>query len=66
MLRHKRIGKKPDGYNIGVNEGEAAGRTVHHLHIHIIPRFFGDVEDPTGGIRHVIPHLGNYKRRFNK
>lgn len=50
----------PDGYNIGVNEGEAAGRTVHHLHIHIIPRYKGDVKEPRGGVRHVIPGKGNY------
>jgi diadenosine tetraphosphate (Ap4A) HIT family hydrolase len=42
MLEHVGLGKKPDGYNIGVNEGEAAGRTINHLHIHIIPRYFGD------------------------
>ena len=62
MLRQEKINKKPDGYNIGVNEGEAAGRTVHHLHVHIIPRYFGDVDDPTGGVRHVIPKFGNYKK----
>ena len=46
---------EPDGYTIGVNEGEAAGRTVHHLHIHLIPRYAGDVADPRGGVRNVIP-----------
>jgi diadenosine tetraphosphate (Ap4A) HIT family hydrolase len=51
---------KPQGYNIGINEGEAAGRTIHHLHIHIIPRYTGDVKNPRGGIRHVIPGKGNY------
>jgi len=61
MLKHIGLGKKPDGYNIGLNEGEAAGRTIHHLHIHIIPRYFGDVKDPRGGIRHIIPDMGNYK-----
>lgn len=50
----------PDGYNIGINEGEAAGRTVHHLHLHIIPRYKGDVEDPHGGIRNIIPGKGKY------
>ena len=63
MLKHPSINKRPDGYNIGVNEGEAAGRTIHHLHIHIIPRYFGDVENPAGGVRHVIPLLGNYKSK---
>jgi len=62
MLKYPCLGKKPDGYNIGVNEGEAAGRTIHHLHIHIIPRYYGDVENPVGGIRHVIPELGNYRK----
>lgn len=50
----------PDGYNIGVNAGEAAGQTVMHLHVHVIPRFRGDVDDPRGGVRHVIPGKGNY------
>ncbi len=51
---------QPDGYNIGFNAGEAAGQTVPHLHIHVIPRYAGDVPDPTGGVRHVIPELANY------
>lgn len=46
---------QPDGYTIGVNEGRAAGRTVDHLHIHLIPRHDGDVADPRGGVRHVLP-----------
>lgn len=46
----------PDGFTIGVNEGRAAGRTVDHLHIHMIPRHFGDVEDPRGGIRQAVPN----------
>lgn len=50
----------PDGYNLGVNDGEAAGRTVHHLHVHLIPRYKGDVENPRGGIRHIIPGKGDY------
>jgi len=50
----------PDGYNIGINEGEAAGRTVHHLHMHMIPRYIGDVTEPRGGIRHIIPGKGSY------
>ncbi|WP_437819418.1 HIT domain-containing protein [Sorangium sp. So ce1078] len=50
----------PDGYNIGINAGEAAGQTVMHLHVHVIPRFRGDVDDPRGGVRHVIPGKGNY------
>jgi diadenosine tetraphosphate (Ap4A) HIT family hydrolase len=51
---------RPDGYNIGINAGAAAGQTVMHLHMHLIPRFNGDVPDPRGGIRHVIPGKGNY------
>ena len=60
-LSHLGIEKKPAAYNFGVNDGEAAGRTVHHLNIHIIPRYEGDVESPVGGVRHVIPGKGNYK-----
>ncbi|GAA3865599.1 HIT family protein [Saccharothrix violaceirubra] len=45
----------PDGYTIGINEGRAAGRTVDHVHIHLIPRYTGDVADPRGGVRHVLP-----------
>lgn len=52
----------PDGFNIGVNEGEAAGQTVPHLHVHLIPRYGGDVPDPTGGVRALIPHRQNYRR----
>jgi superfamily II DNA or RNA helicase/diadenosine tetraphosphate (Ap4A) HIT family hydrolase len=51
---------RPDGYNIGVNIQAAAGQTVPHLHIHLIPRYTGDVEDPTGGVRNVVPHHANY------
>ncbi|MFW5967671.1 MAG: DEAD/DEAH box helicase family protein, partial [Persicimonas sp.] len=50
----------PDGYNIGINAGEAAGQTVMHLHVHLIPRYHGDMDDPRGGVRHVIPEKGNY------
>jgi diadenosine tetraphosphate (Ap4A) HIT family hydrolase len=50
----------PDAYNIGVNDGEAAGRTIHHCHVHLIPRYVGDVENPRGGVRHIIPGKGNY------
>jgi diadenosine tetraphosphate (Ap4A) HIT family hydrolase len=51
---------RPDGYNVGFNVGEAAGQTVMHLHVHLIPRFRGDVADPRGGVRHVIPSRGNW------
>jgi superfamily II DNA or RNA helicase/diadenosine tetraphosphate (Ap4A) HIT family hydrolase len=50
----------PDGYNVGFNAGAAAGQTVDHLHIHVIPRTWGDINDPRGGIRHVLPGRGNY------
>jgi diadenosine tetraphosphate (Ap4A) HIT family hydrolase len=46
----------PEGYTIGVNEGDASGRSVKHLHIHLIPRHYGDVDDPRGGIRQVVPN----------
>ena len=51
----------PAGYNIGVNCGIAAGQTVMHLHVHLIPRYTGDVADPRGGIRHCIPGRGLYE-----
>lgn len=50
----------PDGFNIGINVGAVAGQTVPHLHLHLIPRYQGDVPDPRGGVRHVIPTKGNY------
>ncbi len=50
----------PDGYNIGINDGQAAGQTIMHLHIHLMPRYKGDTEDPRGGIRHVFPDKARY------
>jgi diadenosine tetraphosphate (Ap4A) HIT family hydrolase len=50
----------PDGYNLGLNIGAAAGQTVDHLHLHVIPRYLGDVPDPRGGVRHVLAGHGNY------
>lgn len=50
----------PDGYNIGVNIGAAGGQTVLHAHLHIIPRYSGDVQDPRGGIRWIIPSKAAY------
>jgi diadenosine tetraphosphate (Ap4A) HIT family hydrolase len=47
---------EPHGYTIGVNEGDAAGRSIDHLHIHLIPRYYGDVEDPRGGVRQAAPN----------
>jgi diadenosine tetraphosphate (Ap4A) HIT family hydrolase len=51
---------QPDGYNIGVNNGAAAGQTVPHLHIHLIPRYLGDIPDPRGGVRWVLPEKAKY------
>lgn len=51
---------KPDGFNIGINDGAEAGQTVPHLHIHLIPRFAGDREDPRGGVRWIIPEKADY------
>lgn len=48
-------GGDADGWTIGINEGPAAGRTVDHVHLHVIPRRWGDVPDPRGGVRHVLP-----------
>jgi superfamily II DNA or RNA helicase/diadenosine tetraphosphate (Ap4A) HIT family hydrolase/SOS-response transcriptional repressor LexA len=61
-LLHEQLQPAPDGYNVGFNCGTAAGQTVPHLHVHIIPRYHGDQADPRGGIRNVIPELGNYLR----
>ena len=49
-----------DGFNIGMNSGESAGQTIFHCHIHLIPRLSGDVENPRGGVRHLIPGKGSY------
>lgn len=51
---------KPDGYNVGFNAGEAAGQTVPHLHVHVIPRYLGDLPDPRGGIRWILPAHADY------
>lgn len=48
------------GFNIGINSGKVAGQTVFHCHIHLIPRREGDVDDPRGGVRHLIPGKGKY------
>ncbi len=50
----------PDSFNIGVNDGPAAGRTVHHVHMHLIPRYVGDVANPRGGVRNIFPGKGSY------
>jgi len=60
VRRHIEGSVVPDGYNIGINVGEAAGQTVAHAHLHLIPRFRADVPDPRGGIRWVIPSKAQY------
>lgn len=52
--------RKVDGFNIGINDGAAAGQTVMHLHIHLIPRYLGDVADPRGGVRWIFPDKAAY------
>jgi diadenosine tetraphosphate (Ap4A) HIT family hydrolase len=51
---------QPDGFNVGVNVGEAAGQTVLHLHVHLIPRYAGDQPDSRGGIRRIFPQRADY------
>lgn len=57
------LGNKPDAYTVGNNDGRAAGRSIDHLHVILLPRYTGDVENPGGGIRNVIPGRANYQRR---
>ena len=51
---------RPDSYNIGINDGPQAGQTVPHVHMHLIPRYQGDVKDPRGGVRWLIPEKADY------
>ena len=57
------LGRKPDAYTIGNNDGREAGRSIDHLHVILLPRYSGDVENPRGGIRNVIPGRAHYHRR---
>lgn len=61
-LRDESLKNDPSvkGFNIGMNAGEAAGQTIFHCHIHLIPRREGDVDEPRGGVRHLIPGKGSY------
>jgi diadenosine tetraphosphate (Ap4A) HIT family hydrolase len=61
--RHIETQHAPDGYNLGINVGPSAGQTVPHAHFHIIPRYAGDVADPRGGIRWVLPSKAVYWRQ---
>lgn len=56
IVRHH----SPDGFNIGINSGESAGQTIFHLHVHLIPRYKGDEDDPRGGIRRLFPSRARY------
>ncbi len=57
------LDNRPDAYTVGNNDGRAAGRSIDHLHVIVLPRYQGDVADPKGGIRNVIPGRANYQRR---
>lgn len=67
LIRGLKVAKKaieatyqPDAYNMGINSGAAAGQTIAHLHVHLIPRYLGDSKDPRGGVRHVVPGKAKY------
>jgi diadenosine tetraphosphate (Ap4A) HIT family hydrolase len=66
LLAHERVVLddefKPDGYNVGVNVGAAAGQSIFHVHSHLIPRYTGDSSRPQGGVRQVIPEKADYSR----
>ena len=57
------LNSKPDAYTVGNNDGRAAGRSIDHLHVIVLPRYDGDVDNPRGGIRNVIPARAHYQRR---
>lgn len=56
----------PDGFNIGINDGESAGQSIFHLHVHLIPRYTGDVKTPRGGIRNIFPKKADYTSEIKK
>lgn len=55
----------PEGFNVGLNDGVVAGQTILHAHVHLIPRYKGDMDDPAGGVRGVIPEKQKYERKAN-
>ena len=63
VLRLPFLANKPNAYTIGNNDGREAGRSIDHLHVILLPRYKGDVENPSGGIRNVIPSRASYQRR---
>lgn len=63
VLKLPFLGRRPDAYTVGNNDGRAAGRSIDHLHVIVLPRYEGDVENPRGGIRNVIPARASYQRR---
>lgn len=63
VLKLPFLGNKPNAYTIGNNDGREAGRSIDHLHVILLPRYQGDVKNPSGGIRNVIPSRANYQRR---
>lgn len=63
ILKLPFFGNPPDAYTVGNNDGRAAGRSIDHLHVILLPRYEGDVENPRGGIRNVIPGRANYQRK---
>jgi len=62
VLKLPFINNKPDAYTVGNNDGREAGRSIDHLHVIILPRYKGDVDKPSGGIRNVIPSRADYQR----
>jgi diadenosine tetraphosphate (Ap4A) HIT family hydrolase len=62
MMGELQANQRPDGFNLGINDGEAAGQTIGHAHLHVIPRFQGDVDDARGGVRWVVPRHAKYWR----
>lgn len=61
MKQHLTHKYQPDGFNLGVNDGEYAGQTIKHAHIHLIPRYKNDIENPRGGVRNILPDNSGYK-----